>query len=227
VVINKAYIKPPMTWEDLISFRAVDENVTAVFDGAIATKKNILISGGMGSGKTTLLNLVAGRVPDELRIVAVQDIHHLRIPRPRVIYLEAQAAQSPMEELIEMGGKMYPGWLIVNELNGPETLKALDLFNSGHTGMSSTHADSVEDALNRLESYCLMSNMGLALSDIKRLVAHGIGLAVQLTRLSNGKRRVIEMSEMQGLENGRYILQPLVRYNPDGDEYEKIANPSW
>lgn len=226
VVINKPFIRG-MTWEDILHFGSVDENAIAVFDRALSARKNILISGGTASGKTTLLNMVAGRVPAEERIVAVQDIHHLKIPHQRVIYLEAQAAQSSMDELIDMGRRMYPSWLIVNELNGPESLKALELFNAGYAGMGSTHANSVEDALARLESYCLMSNQGLMLTDIKRLVAYGIGLVAQIDRQPNGKRRVIEMSEIQGLENGRYLLQPLVRYNPEEDGFDKIAEPGW
>jgi pilus assembly protein CpaF len=227
VVILKPFIRR-MTWEDLLSFGSVDEAATEVFDRALAARKNILISGGTASGKTTLLNLVAGRIPQDERIVAVEDIHYLRIPHQRVIYLEANAAQSSMDELIEMGGRMYPGWLIVNELNGPESLKALELFNAGYTGMGSTHAESPEDALARLESYCLMSNQGLALTDIRRLIAGGFGLVVQLDKLhGSNKRRVIEMSEMQGVESGRYLLQPLVRYDPDGDWFDRIAEPGW
>ncbi len=226
VVILKPF-SSQLSWEDLLRFGSVDETVIALIDRAIAAEKNILISGGTASGKTTVLNLIAARIPQEERIVAVEDIHYLNINHPRVIYLEANAGQSPMEELIEMGSRMYPGWLIVNELHGPESLKTLELFNAGHTGMGSMHAESAEDALTRLESYCLMSNMGLALSDIKRLVAGGIGLLLQIHRLPNGKRRVIEISEMQGVENRRYLLQPLMRYDPDGDRFEKIAEPGW
>jgi len=226
VVIRKRF-SDRLTWEDLLRFGSVDETVIELVDQAISAEKNILISGGTASGKTTVLNLIAARIPQDDRIVAVEDIHFLNINHPRVIYLEANAGQSPMEELIEMGSRMYPGWLIVNELHGPESLKALELFNAGHAGMGSMHAESGEDALTRLESYCLMSNMGLALSDIKRLVAGGIGLLIQVHRLPSGKRRVIEMSEIQGLENGRYLLQPLLRYNPDGDTFDKIAEPAW
>ena len=226
VVIRKRF-SDRLTWEDLLRFGSLDETVTELVDQAIAAEKNILISGGTASGKTTFLNLVAARISHDLRIVAVEDIHYLYINHPRAIYLEANAGPSSMEELIEMGGRMYPGWLIVNELNGPESLKTLELLNAGHAGMGSIHANSIEDALTRLESYCLMSNMGLTLTDIKRLVAGGIQLVAQVDRLPRGKRRVIEMSEMQGLENGRYLLQPLVRHNPVQDKFEKIAAPGW
>ena len=107
-------------------------------------------------------------------------------------------------------------------------LLQLELFNAGYTGMGSTHAESAEDALTRLESYCLMSNQGLTLTDIRRLIAGGFGLVVQLDKLhGSNRRRVIEMSELQGVESGRYLLQPLVRYDADGDRFERIAEPGW
>jgi pilus assembly protein CpaF len=194
---------------------------------AISTRKTILIAGGTGSGKTTLLNMVAGRIPSNQRIVAVEDIHYLRIPHERVIYLEVQSAPESMADLIEMGSRMYPGWMIVNELKGPETLKALQILNGGHEGMVSMHADSVQEAFTRLESYCLMANQGLAMADIKRLLAGGIQLGIQLTRLPNGKRRILEMVEVEGIDSGRYLFQPLTRYISGEDAYQVIAQPSW
>lgn len=226
VMIRKPFIRE-MTWEKLIEYRSVDQNLVDIFDSAIAARKSILISGGTASGKTTLLNMIAGRIPTDQRIVAVEKTHDLRIPHPRVIYLEAQSAPEPMKELIEIGSRMFPGWMIINELKGPPTFKALDILNSGYQGMSSIHADSVQEAFARLESYCLMANQGLAVTDIKRLLAGGFQLAIQLNRLPNGKRRIVEMVEVEGLESGRYLFQPLTRYLPDQDVYEVVTQTSW
>ena len=226
VMIRKPFIRG-MTWEQLIEYRSVDQNLIDIFDSAIAARKSILISGGTSSGKTTLLNMIAGRIPTDQRIVAVERTHDLRIEHPRVVYLEAQSAPEPMEELIEIGSRMYPGWIVVNELKGPETLMALQVLNDGHEGMGSTHADSVQEAFARLESYCLMANQGLVLTDIKWLLARGIQLAMQLTHLPNGKRRIVELVEVEGVEAGRYLFQPLTRYHPEEDTYEVVAQPSW
>jgi len=226
VMIRKPFIRG-MTWEQLIEYRSVDQNLIDIFDGAISARKSILISGGTNSGKTTLLNMIAGRIPPDQRIVAVEKTHDLRIPHPRVIYLEAQSAPEPMEELIEIGSRMFPGWLIVNELKGPAALKALDILNGGYEGMGSIHADSILEAFARLESYCLMANQGLAMTDIKRLLAGGFQLAIQLNRLPNGKRRIVEIFEVEGLESGRYLFQPLTRYPPEQDAYEVVTQPSW
>ncbi len=226
VMIRKPFIRE-MTWEKLIEYRSVDENLIAIFDSAIAARKTILISGGTGSGKTTLLNMIAGRIPPEQRIVAVEDTHQLRIQHPRVIYLEAQSAPESMEDLIETGSRMFPGWMIVNELKGQATLKAVEILNDGYEGMGSMHADSVQEAFTRLESYCLMANQGLAMADIKRLLARGIQLAIQINRLPNGKRRLVEMVEVEGIESGRYLFQPLTRYSPEEDSYQVITKPSW
>jgi pilus assembly protein CpaF len=226
VMIRKPFIRE-MTWEQLIEYRSVDQKLIDIFDGAIAARKSILISGGTASGKTTLLNMIAGRIPVDQRIVAVEDIHFLRIPHPRVIYLEAQSAPEPMEELIEIGSRMFPGWMVVNELKGPEVLKTVQILNAGYEGMGSMHAESIHEAFARLESYCLTANLGLAIADIKRLLAGGIQLAIQLNRLPEGKRRIVEMVEVEGLESGRYLFQPLTRYLPDQDAYDVVAQPSW
>lgn len=227
LVINKPFIRD-MTWENLLSFGSLDEDAIAILDSAIQAEASILISGGTASGKTTLLNMLAGRVPEGKRIVAVENIHHLQIPHPRAVYLEAQAAQVPMDKLIEMGGRMYPGWLVVNEISGPEALKAIQLFSTGYSGMGSLHAEDSLDALARLESYCLMANQRLTLADIRRLIASGIQLVVQIQRIPNGKRRVIEIVQVQGLDAGRYLFQPLHRYLPETDNFETLVlTPTW
>jgi pilus assembly protein CpaF len=226
VMIRKPFIGG-MTWEKLIEYRAVDQSLIDIFDSAITARKSILISGGTSSGKTTLLNLIAGRIPQDQRIVAVERTHDLRIEHPRVIYLEAQSAPEPMEELIEIGSRIFPGWIVVHELKGPETLKALQVLNDGYEGMCNMHADSIQEAFSRLESYCLMANQGLVLTDIKRMLVNGIHLAIQIQRLPNGVRRFVEMVEVEGIESGRYLFQPLTRYHPEEDTYEVVAQPSW
>jgi pilus assembly protein CpaF len=228
VVINKPFLGVQLTWEKLIEYGSVNRDVVEIIDSALEADASILISGGTFSGKTTLLNMVAGKLPEDRRIVVVEDIHHLQILRERVIYLEANAANESMGNLIEAASRMLPHCLVVNELNGPEVFTLLQKLNSGYFGMGSMHAETVQDALTRLETMCLMANQGLSLADIRRLVAGGIKLALQLSYLPDGKRKVVEMVEVQGVVDDRYLLQPLMRYNMESRLFEKVVvKPGW
>lgn len=228
IVINKPFLGTQLTWEKLLEFGSVNQDVIEIIDRALEAKASILVSGGTFSGKTTLLNMIAGKLPGDQRIVAVEDIHYLNIPNHRVAYLEANAARVPMAELIESASRMFPQCLVVNELNGPEVFTYLKKLINGHFGMGSMHAENVQDALNRLEAMGLMANQGLSLLDVRRMVAGGIKLALQLNYLPDGKRKVVEMVEVQGLSNDRYQLQPLLRYNMESKQFVKVAvKPSW
>ena len=228
VVIRKPFLGRHLTWEDLLEFKSVNQDFIDLLQGALDAEVNILVSGGTGSGKTTLLNMIAGRISSEKRLVAVEDIHYLNIEHPRVMYLESKAANTPMEELIEIGSQMMPGWLIISELQGSEVLKMLQKFSSGHSGMGNTHGESIEDTLTRLETMCLMANMNLSLEEIRHLIASSIQLISYSEHLPTGARKTTQVVELQGYENGRYLFQPLIRYNPETDEFENTGvKPSW
>lgn len=228
LVIRKPFLGKRLTWENLIEFGSVNQEIIDLIQSALDARVNILLAGGTASGKATLLNMILGRVPAGQRIVAVEDVHYLEIDHPRTAYLESQAAGVPMDALIETAGRMRPDWLVINELRGPETLTALQMFNSGYSGMASMHAEGVTDALGRLETMCLSANLGLGLGDIRRMIASAFQLVVYLEHLPSKKRRVTGMAELHGLENQRYLLQPLVRYNRESDQFERIeAAPTW
>jgi pilus assembly protein CpaF len=228
IVIQKPFLGTHLTWENLLEFGSINQDVIEIIDSALAAEANILISGGTTSGKTTLLNMIAGRLPQGKRIVAAQDVHSLQIQRERVVYLEANAAKASMAALIDLGSRLTPYCLIVSELKGPETFSMLQKFNNGYFGMANLHAESVQDALNRLETMCLMANQGLSLVDVRRLVAGGIKLVVQIMHMPDKRRKVVEMVEVQGLQNDRFQLQPLLRYNIESGQFEKVAvKPGW
>lgn len=228
LVIRKPFLGKRLTWEDLIEFGSVSQEIIDLVQSALEAGVNILVAGGTASGKTTLLNMILGRVPDGKRIVAVENIHYLDVDHPRSIYLESQAAGVPMQSLIETASRMRPDWLVINELRGPEALTALQIFNSGHSGMASLHAENIADALKRLETMCLSANLGLGMQDIQRMIGSAFQLVIYLEYLPMGKRRVTEMVELGGLENQRYQLQPLVRYHREGDRFESIGvPPTW
>ena len=228
LVIRKPFLGTGLTWDDLLNFGSVNEEIIDLIQSALDARVNILVAGGTASGKTTLLNMIAGRLPASERIIGVEDIHYLNTNHPRTVYLEAQAAGVPMQELIETASRMRPDWLIVNQLRGPEALTTLQIFNSGHAGMASLHAESSSDALNRLQTMCLSANLGLGVKDIQRMISSAYQLILYLEYFPFGKRRVTEMVEMQGLENNRYKLQPLITYHQNTDKFESLKiNPAW
>jgi pilus assembly protein CpaF len=132
-------------------------------------------------------------------------------------------------DLIDLASKMRPDRLVIGELTGPETMKALEILNRGHDGSLATmHAANPEDALARLETMCLMANLGLGLPEIRMLIASAIQLITYQQYLPNGRRKLTQIVELQGLENGRYVLNPLFRYNPETDGIDATgAKPSW
>jgi pilus assembly protein CpaF len=128
-----------------------------------------------------------------------------------------------------LAAKMRPDRLVIGELHGPEAMSVLNVFNMGHDGsLTILHASNPEDALARLESMCLMANLGLGLSEIRTLIASALQLITYQELLPNGRRRLTHIVEICGLENGRYVLQPLFRYNPETDTIDPTGTkPSW
>jgi pilus assembly protein CpaF len=220
----------PITWDMLLEFGAVSREAYEFFQGAIRAKVNILVAGGTGSGKTTLANRLAELVPPDERVIVVEEVYEMQVRHPRCLHLEAGGpANVSYGELVVKASCMRPDWLIVGELYGPEAMHALRVMSHGHTGLATMHANSVEDALAELEALCLMANMGLGLAEIRRMIASAIRLiAYQEFVPSTHRRRVTAIVELRGVENDRYVLQPLFRYNSDTDKLEATGvKPAW
>jgi pilus assembly protein CpaF len=228
-IIFRKWMTKQLTWERLIEFRAIPSKFRDLMQSAVNSDVNILIAGGTNSGKTTVTNRVAELIPPEKRIIVVEDSHFLQFTHPRATFLEAKSASGmTMNELLTAASRMRPDWLVVGELEGAEALRAMQLFGTGHSGVTTMHATSAENALTRLESMCLMANLGLGMDDIRQVIASALGLIVYQERLSNGMRKVMQVVEMKGLEDGRYILQPLMRYNHETDALESTGvRPAW
>jgi pilus assembly protein CpaF len=222
-------IVPSLSWEKLLEFRAISQPVLDLLLGAIHARKSILVSGGTGSGKTTVLDLLAESIPAEERLVVAEEVHEIQIRRPRAVFLEAATpARVPMADLLSAAARMRPDWLIIGELCGPEALRAVEILGRGHNGMTTIHAESVENALARLEMLCLMANVGLGLAEIRSLIASALPVISYQQRLASGNRRITQIVELCGLEHDRYVLQPLARYSPETDTVEVTgAQPSW
>lgn len=218
-----------LTWEKLLEYNAVSAEMRDLFQSAINARAGILIAGGTGSGKTTVANRVAELISPDERVVVVEDARQYQIQHPRAIFLEAKGTPDmTMNAVISAGAKMRPDWLVIGELEGAEAMRAMEVFSAGYSGLTVMHATGIENALTRLETMCLMANLGIGLDDIRQIVAAGLKLIAYQEKLPNGKRKVMQVSELKGLEDGRYVLQPLMRYDPETDQFESTgAKPGW
>jgi pilus assembly protein CpaF len=228
LVIRK-FFQNAMTVEKLIEYKAVSEEMMSLLRSAIHNRLNILVVGDAGSGKTTVLNVLTGYIPKDERVVVVEATPELQTLAPWQLCLNAEATGMSMTELINTAIKLRPDRLIFGEILGPEAMRIMQVMSIGHDGCLTTiHATSAEDALNRLEAYCLMSNLGLGLEEIRNLIASSLNLITVQHYLPGGSRKITEVVEIRGLDKDRYILQPLVRYNSETDKFEAMpVTPGW
>jgi len=187
---------------------------------SVAAKKNIVIAGGTGSGKTTLLNVLSAAIPDNERIVTIEDAAELKLSQPHVVSLESRPAnmegkgEVSIRDLVKNALRMRPDRIVVGECRGGEALDMLQAMNTGHDGsLTTTHANSPLEALARLETLALMSGVGLPQIAIREQISKSVQLLVQQSRLSDGSRKVTAIVELAGLsDTGRYLLRPIFEY---------------
>jgi pilus assembly protein CpaF len=228
-VTFRKWLKKKVTWEKLLEYNAIPAEGRDLLQRALDAHVSILITGGTGSGKTTLANRVIELIPGNERVVVVEQAHELQFDHPLSIFLEAGAAiPTPINDLLSAAAKMRPDWLAIGELHGSEALHALQIMGNGYSAIATLHATSAENALARLEAMCLTANLGLGLDEIRQTIISGLSLLVYQERLPNGQRKVMQIVELQGLEDGRYLLQPLMRYNSEAGTFEMTgAKPVW
>lgn len=229
LVLRKIF-RSPITRENLFEFGAISREAYALIESAILARQNVLVAGGTASGKTTLLNILIDQIPAEERVITVEDAVELQAHHPRLVRLAAE--QTPgltYSDVINAAAKMRPERLIFGELRGAEAMRILDIIGGGHDGSLMTmHAQSAEDALARLEAMCLMANLGLGLGEIRYRIASTLNVIVTQLRLPAGYRRVVQITELRGVENDHYVLQPVMRYHDDTGVFEMTgATPGW
>jgi pilus assembly protein CpaF len=210
----------PFTDRDLIAFGTMTEQVRDVLEACVRGRLNILISGGTGSGKTTLLNVISSFIPDDERIVTIEDAAELRLNQRHVLRLESRPANIegkgfiPIRELVRNSLRMRPDRIVVGEVRDGAALDMLQAMNTGHDGSFTTvHANSARDSLARLETMVLMAGIDLPIRAIRDQVASAVDLIVQEARLKDGTRRIVAITEVAGLEGDVITLQDLFTFD--------------
>ncbi len=202
-----------ITVENLIGFGALTSEMATFLQCCVKGKKNIIISGGTGSGKTTLLNVLSSFIPEDDRIVTIEDAAELNLPQKHVVSLESKPAnvegkgEISIRDLVKNSLRMRPDRIIVGECRGGEALDMLQAMNTGHAGsMTTGHANSPDDILRRLETMVLMSGMELPIRAIRDQIASAIDVIVQQSRLSDGSRKITSITEIIGLDDDYNVL---------------------
>ena len=223
VTIRK-FPKEAMTLERLIEYKAIDNNVAGILKKLVVSKFNIFISGGTSSGKTSFLNALSNYIPNDERVITIEDSAELQLVNiENLVKLETRdeniegKGKVTMKDLIKASLRMRPDRIIIGEVRGEEALEMLQAMNTGHDGSISTgHANSVKDMLSRIETMVL-SGSDMPIISIKQQIASAIDIVIHLSRLRDKTRRVIEITEIVGIKNSEYILNPLYVFKEDNN----------
>jgi pilus assembly protein CpaF len=228
ITIRK-FSKTPLTIDDLVRFGSMTPEIAEFLRACVLARLNIVVSGGTGSGKTTLLNVLSGFIPDDERIVTVEDAAELQLRQEHVVRLEARPPNIEgkgaitIRDLVINCLRMRPDRIVVGECRGREALDMLQAMNTGHDGSLTTgHANTPRDMLARLETMVLMAGMDLPVSAIRQQVSSAIDVIVQQARLRDGSRRITQITEVQGMEGEIITLQDVFVFEQEGIEGGKI-----
>ncbi|PIE64827.1 MAG: pilus assembly protein [Desulfobacterales bacterium] len=230
VTIRK-FSKDILTVEKLVGYGSITEDAVAFLGASVQLKKNILVSGGTGSGKTSLLNALSSLIPDEERIIVIEDSSELQLQKEHVVLLETKMADKKgqgevsIRDLLHSSLRMRPDRIIIGELRGGEALDFLQAMNTGHGGsMGTVHANNPEDTLARLETLTLYSGVDLPLKAVRKQIASAIDIIVQTSRYSDGSRKISQITEVVSLERDEYETRDLFSYRQEGlDENGKVT----
>jgi pilus assembly protein CpaF len=223
VLTVRKFSASPLTTEDLIRFGTVTPEMFDFLRACVEARLNVFVSGGTGSGKTTMLNVLSSFIPNGERIVTIEDAAELQLRQEHVVTLEARPANIegqgaiPIRELVRNALRMRPDRIIVGECRSGEALDMLQAMNTGHDGsMSTGHANSPRDMLSRLETMVLMAGVDLPLRAIREQIASAVDLIVQQDRLRDGSRKIVNITEVQGMEGDVIVMQDVFLFEQTG-----------
>lgn len=229
ITIRK-FSKEKLTVSQLVGFGSITENMAEFLRACVLARLNIVISGGTGSGKTTLLNLMSSFIPSDERIVTIEDAAELQLQQDHVVRLETKPpnvegrSEVSIRDLVRNSLRMRPDRIVIGEVRGGEALDMLQAMNTGHDGsLTTVHSNSPRDAIARLETLIMMAGMDLPIKVIRQQVASAIDLVVQQTRLKDGSRKVVAITEVAGMEGDIIVLSDIFKFEQSGvDANHKI-----
>ncbi|CAI4031013.1 Type II/IV secretion system ATP hydrolase TadA/VirB11/CpaF, TadA subfamily [Nitrospira tepida] len=226
----RKFSKDPLQLYHLIEKRSLTPEIGELLKAIVQARLNVLISGGTGSGKTTLLNVLSGFIPNNERIVTIEDAAELQLRQDHVVRLETRPAniegkgEIAQRELVKNALRMRPDRIILGEVRGAESLDMLQAMNTGHDGsLTTVHANSPRDALTRIETLVSMAGLNLATKAMRHYVSSALDVIIQIARLSDGTRKLISLQEVVGMEGDLITLQELFVFQQTGlDENRKV-----
>ncbi len=222
ITIRK-FLKDKLTTEQLVDFGTLTPSMAEFLRACVLARLNIVISGGTGSGKTTLLNVLSGFIPENERIITIEDAAELQLQQDHVLRMETKprnvdgGGETTVRDLVKNSLRMRPDRIVVGECRGGEALDMLQAMNTGHDGSLTTlHANSPRDALSRLETMVLMAGMELPLKVVRQQVSSAVDLIVQQTRLKDGSRKITAITEVAGMEGDTIVLTDIFKFEQTG-----------
>ncbi|MBW4436276.1 MAG: CpaF family protein [Pleurocapsa minor GSE-CHR-MK-17-07R] len=229
ITIRK-FFKKPLTVEDLIRYGSITKEIAEFLRACIISRLNMVVSGGTGSGKTTLLNILSSFIPNDERIVTIENAAELQLRQEHVVTLESRPpniegkGQITIQDLVVNSLRMRPDRIVVGECRSGEALDMLQAMNTGHDGSLTTlHSNSPRDTIARLEVMCLMAGMDLPIRAIREQIASAVDCVAHQERLRDGTRKVVKISEVQGMEGDMITMSDIFEYEQTGVEDGKIV----
>lgn len=227
VLSIRRFAVDPLKTEDLIELGAITTAMAEVIKGVVKGRLNVLISGGTGTGKTTMLNVLSGFIPETDRIVTIEDSAELQLQQPHVARLETRPpnvegrGEVTQRDLVRNSLRMRPDRIVVGEVRAGEALDMLQAMNTGHDGSLTTiHANSARDALMRLETMIMMSGVEIPAQAMRMQIASAIDVVIQLERMEDGKRKLVSLQEIQGMEGNVITMTEIFKFHRTGVDAE-------
>jgi pilus assembly protein CpaF len=230
VITIRKFARQKLQPDDLVRFGTLTPEMVEFMKACVQVRLNVIVSGGTGSGKTTLLNVLSGMIPGDERIITIEDAAELQLRQEHVISLESRPAniegkgKITIRDLVVNALRMRPDRIIIGECRAAEALDMLQAMNTGHDGsMTTLHSNSPRDTLSRLETMVLMAGMDLPLRAIREQIASALQLIVHQSRLKDGSRKVVNISEVQGMEGDVIVMQDIFVFEQTGVENGRVV----
>jgi pilus assembly protein CpaF len=219
----RKFRKDPLKIEDLIRYGSVTPEFAQFLQACVVAKLNIIVSGGTGSGKTTMLNVLSSFIPADDRVLTIEDAAELQLQQPHVVRLEKRPpnvegkGEISIRDLMINSLRMRPDRIVVGEVRGGEALDILQAMNTGHDGSLTTiHANNARETLSRIETLVLMAGLDLPLRAIRQQISAALDMIIQVQRLRDGSRRVVQCAEVLGMEGEMIVMQDLFMFEQTG-----------